>query len=118
MKSHLLLLALVLSALLAWSQHAGYNPPVIDQHSQSAKPNGPSEFDVAKTQGDTNSYAAVLPGTDLEKLRRDADELAFLARSIPPDVKNTTKGILPKDLSPKLKKIEKLAKELRAQIIH
>ncbi|MGA2100696.1 MAG: hypothetical protein ABSG34_06300 [Candidatus Sulfotelmatobacter sp.] len=118
MKIRLLLLALVLSTLLAWSQHAGYNPPVIDQHSQSGKPTGPSEFDVAKTQGQNNPYSALLPGTDLDKLKQDADELAFLAQSIPPDVSKTTKGILPQDLSPKLKKIEKLAKQLRAQIIH
>ncbi|MFZ3370119.1 MAG: hypothetical protein WA239_23615, partial [Candidatus Sulfotelmatobacter sp.] len=53
---------------------------------------------------------------DLAKLRHDADELAALAQSVPPAVDQTTKGMLPKDLSDKLKRIEKLAKELRSQI--
>jgi hypothetical protein len=54
--------------------------------------------------------------TDLAKLRHDADELASLAQSIPPGVDETTKGVLPKDLADKLKRIEKLAKQLRLQI--
>jgi len=53
---------------------------------------------------------------DPAKLRHDADELAALAQSIPPEVDQTTKGILPKDLSEKLKRIEKLAKQLRSQL--
>jgi hypothetical protein len=53
---------------------------------------------------------------DPAKLRRDADELASLAQSVPPEVDQTNKGVLPKDLSEKLKRIEKLAKQLRSQI--
>lgn len=53
---------------------------------------------------------------DPAKLRQDADELAALAQSIPPEVDQTTKGVLPKDLSAKLKRIEKLAKQLRSQV--
>jgi hypothetical protein len=53
---------------------------------------------------------------DLAKLKHDADELATLAQSIPPEVDQTTKGILPKDLGDKLKRIEKLAKQLRSQL--
>ena len=56
------------------------------------------------------------PTIDLDKLKRDADELAALARSVPPDVDQTAKGVLPKDLGPKLKRIEKLAKQLRSQL--
>ncbi len=56
------------------------------------------------------------PSVDAVKLRHDADELAALAQSVPPAVDQTTKGMLPKDLSDKLKRIEKLAKELRSQI--
>jgi len=52
---------------------------------------------------------------DPAKLRHDADELAALAQSIPPEVNQTTKGVLPKDLSEKLRRIEKLAKQLRGQ---
>jgi len=53
---------------------------------------------------------------DPAKLKHDADELASLAESVPPEVDQTTKGVLPKDLSEKLKRIEKLAKQLRSQI--
>lgn len=53
---------------------------------------------------------------DQAKLRHDADELAALAQSVPPEVDQTAKGVLPKDLAEKLKRIEKLAKQLRSQI--
>jgi hypothetical protein len=53
---------------------------------------------------------------DPAKVRRDADELAALAQSVPPEVDQTTKGVLPKDLNEKLKRIEKLAKQLRSQL--
>jgi hypothetical protein len=55
---------------------------------------------------------------DPAKLKRDADELASLAASIPSAVSQTTMGILPKDLDQKLRRIEKLAKQLRSQISH
>lgn len=58
------------------------------------------------------SYAAVDPA----QLRRQANELADLARSIPPEVDQTSKGLLPRDLTQKLKKIEKLAKQLRSEL--
>jgi hypothetical protein len=53
---------------------------------------------------------------DVVKLKRDADELASLAQSVPPEIDQTSKGLLPKDLTEKLKRIEKLAKQLRSQI--
>ena len=59
-----------------------------------------------------NQRASVDPA----KLRHDADELASLAQSVPPAIDQTTKGVLSKDLSEKLKRIEKLAKQLRSQI--
>jgi hypothetical protein len=49
-------------------------------------------------------------------MRRDARELATLAHSIPPDIDLTAKGLLAKDLASRLKKIEKLAKQLRGEI--
>jgi hypothetical protein len=51
-----------------------------------------------------------------KKLKHDAEELAALAESVPSDVDQTTKGLLPKDLREKLKRIEKLAKQLRSQL--
>jgi len=53
---------------------------------------------------------------DLSKLQQEADELAQLAQTIPPDVGDIRKGMLPKDLTSKLKQIEKLSKELRKQL--
>ncbi len=60
----------------------------------------------------TNARAAIDP----EKLQREADELAALSASLPPDINQTAKGVLPKDLVDKLKRIEKLAKQLRSQL--
>jgi hypothetical protein len=53
---------------------------------------------------------------DPDKLKRDADELVVLAQSVPSEIDQATKGVLPKDLAGKLKKIEKLAKQLRSQL--
>jgi len=48
--------------------------------------------------------------------RQEADQLAKLAQSIPPDVEKVSKGQLPSDLGARLKQIEKLAKQLRRDI--
>lgn len=53
---------------------------------------------------------------DYVQVQRDADELARLAQSIPPDIENTAKGLLPKDVIERLKRIEKLSKQLRSQL--
>jgi hypothetical protein len=84
------------------------------------RPGSPSlrQADQAEAQSQrdlpppTNQRATVDPA----KLKHDADELAALAQSVPPEVDQTTKGVLPKDLGEKLKRIEKLAKQLRSQI--
>ena len=49
-------------------------------------------------------------------MRREADELAELAKTIPGAIAQTSRGVLPKDLSENLKRIEKLSKRLRSQI--
>ena len=56
------------------------------------------------------------PKANPQKLKADADELSALAQSIPAAMDQTTKGAIPKDLTTKLKRIEKLAKELRSQL--
>jgi len=53
---------------------------------------------------------------DVAKLGQEADELARIAQTIPPDVASIQKGKLPKDMIEKLKQIEKLSKQLRTQI--
>jgi hypothetical protein len=53
---------------------------------------------------------------DLAKVTQEADELARIAQTIPPDVATIQRGILPKDVLEKLKQIEKLSKHLRSEL--
>jgi hypothetical protein len=49
-------------------------------------------------------------------MEREARELSALASSVPGDVEQLKKGILPSDAVDKLKRIEKISKQLRGQI--
>jgi hypothetical protein len=84
------------------------------------RPGAPSlnqaEQAEAKSQKDMPPPLNQRGPVDVVKLKRDAEELASLAQSLPPAIDQTSKGLLPKDLSEKLKRIEKLAKQLRSQI--
>jgi hypothetical protein len=51
------------------------------------------------------------------QLRQDAEELARLAGSIPAQVEQVTQGKLPKDFPKNLKRIDKLVKRLRAEVM-
>jgi hypothetical protein len=51
-------------------------------------------------------------------LKREADELTKLAASIPDDVDRASKGALASDLNERLKRIEKLSKQLRRDLSH
>jgi hypothetical protein len=53
---------------------------------------------------------------DPAQLQHDAQELSQLAAELPREIEQVNKGQLPKDLSDRLKRIEKLAKHLRAEI--
>jgi len=55
---------------------------------------------------------------DTVEMEREAKELAQLADAIPGDVEQLKQGLLPKGTVEKLKRIEKLSKQLRAQIQH
>jgi hypothetical protein len=120
MKSSILLLALLSSASLAWAQRptqrAGWGPSSAAEQPTRTAPS--PEFEAARTQLEKRVPSPIqqLLSADLARLKQDADELASLAQSIPPDVEQTTKGILPKDLGTKLKRIEKLSKQLRSRI--
>ena len=50
------------------------------------------------------------------ELERKAKELADLASTVPSDVDRLNKGLLPKNILDKLKRIEKLSKDLRNKI--
>jgi len=54
--------------------------------------------------------------TDAAQIKRDAAELAKLAGEIPPAVEQANEGILSKDLNDRLKRIEKLSKQLRREL--
>jgi phage terminase Nu1 subunit (DNA packaging protein) len=71
---------------------------------------------ITQSQQNTPPPLVQRASVDPAKLKRDADELANLAASIPSAVNQTNMGLLPKDLDQKLKRIEKLAKQLRSQI--
>jgi hypothetical protein len=53
---------------------------------------------------------------DSARLRQEADELAKAAQSVPLDIQNIEKGVFPKDMIQKLKRIEKLSKHLRTEL--
>jgi hypothetical protein len=56
--------------------------------------------------------------SDPVTLEDQAKQLADLAASMPEAVQNANKGLLDKDLVQRLKRIEKLAKQLRTQLDH
>jgi hypothetical protein len=53
---------------------------------------------------------------DTVTMEREAKELAALAASIPGDIDQIKKNLLPSDALDKLKRIEKLSKQLRSQM--
>jgi hypothetical protein len=53
---------------------------------------------------------------DIVTMEREAKEMAALASSIPGDVEQLKKGLLPSTALDKLKRIEKLSKQLRSHI--
>ena len=57
-----------------------------------------------------------VPPLDPAVLRRDAKELLDLSQSLQIDVESINRGLLPKNVNEKLKRIEKLSKRLRSEI--
>jgi hypothetical protein len=54
---------------------------------------------------------------DAAKLREEADELAKLAGSVPGDVGQIVQGKMPKDAIDRLKRIERISKHLRGELV-
>ncbi len=50
---------------------------------------------------------------DTAKLKRDSEELAKLAQSVPAEIDQVAKGMLPTELTRRLKRIEILSKDVR-----
>jgi hypothetical protein len=82
------------------------------------RPPGLQQAEQAEAQADKSLPPPGPPQTrlDLAKIRQDADELARIAQTIPLDVASMQKGLLPQDMVEKLKRIEKLAKQLRGKL--
>jgi hypothetical protein len=57
-----------------------------------------------------------VPQIDATALQREAKELLDLSQSVQPDIESLKRGLLSKDLTDKLKRIEKLSKRLRSEI--
>jgi len=56
------------------------------------------------------------PAFRLQAINQDAQELSALSASLQSDLLQLRKGMLTKDLTPNLKKMEKLAKKLRQEV--
>ncbi len=60
--------------------------------------------------------AALRRGQDMKVMLAQANEMKQLSDAIPSDIQKLSQGMISKDLSERLKKIEKLAKNLREQV--
>jgi hypothetical protein len=105
MRTSTLLFAFLLSASIAFAQHNG--------------PSGQRQADKAEDQFEKSVPPPVhqqSASVDLAKLKSDADELVILSQSIHSGIGDVEKGMLPKDLTEKLKQVEKLSKRLRGEL--
>jgi hypothetical protein len=66
-----------------------------------------------EAQNEAGEQQTARRSADPLALQKEAEQLAQLAASVPPDVQNVRRGLLEKDLIQKLKQIEKLSKHLR-----
>jgi hypothetical protein len=54
---------------------------------------------------------------DVAQVKQEADELRKLADVLPDQIQQVSNNQLPKDLSDNLKRIERLAKHLRSEVV-
>jgi len=107
-------------SLLALLFVIALSTPSAQAQSPRPIPPGIHSADRADSQAQQSIPPPSAPRSVIDpvRLRQDADELALLAQSIPPDVDRINRGLLPKDLVDKLKRIEKLSKRLRGELAH
>lgn len=91
-------------------------PPVPVQTGPSAQQQQLEKAAEVAQGKDSTTGKPQKSAADLVKLSQDADELSKLAQTIPSDVNQISNGVLPKDVEEKLKRIQKLAKQLRSGI--
>ena len=92
-------------------------------HSQLGAPLGrcgpqPVDSDWPRNQfpAEPASSTQKKPTTDNVRLQHDARELADLSASVAGDMNRVGRGLLPKDVIEKLKRVEKLSKHLRGEL--
>jgi hypothetical protein len=79
-------------------------------------PQPPETADKSSTATATSTSAVPTTHADPAQLEREAREILELAQSLQADIQRVNRGILPKDTIAKLKRIEKLSKQLRGQL--
>ena len=99
--------AIVLGILLTLP--SGVAQRRVSNYPKPPEPSMPDEPDPLKRQPSQ-------PKTNFPEMEREAKELSQIASTIPGDVDLLKKGLLPKDVTEKLKRIEKLSKHLRSAI--
>ena len=106
-KPFFLFIVLVLCLISSWSKGNGQArpyPPGL--HEGEKQINAPIEPPVVFKQ----------KPVDPARLKQEAAELAKLSGAVPSQIDLVSQGQLPKDLTDRLKRIEKLAKQLRSEI--
>jgi len=106
-KLFLSLILIVLCSFLSSSANPGsqYRPVPPGLHEGEKQINKPLDPPLIE-----------IPGPNAAKLKQEANELAQLASGLPSDLARVAHGQLPKDLANKLKRIEKLARNLRNEL--
>jgi len=105
-----LLCLLLLSLIVFLPANAQQKQP---SYSQPPRP--------AESAFDTQHFPVLMPEPpkpklDTLQLQRDARELLELSQSLQPDIGHVTRGLFPKDTLDKLKRIERLSKQLRREL--
>ena len=86
----------------------------IAQPQRTGMPTPPERMNVEKPE--PQEAAPPRQRVDSAEMQKEANELARTAQTIPYDLARVRSGVLPKDLIPKLKQIEKLSKRLRSEL--
>jgi len=82
---------------------------------RDAPPYPPEAADKSITRSDQRPPDAKMH-IDRVQIEREVRELSDLAKTLPSDIDSVNRGLLPKDVAAKLKRIEKLAKRLRGEL--
>jgi hypothetical protein len=79
-------------------------------------PRSATDPPIALPSGPVRSSTTARPRVDPLELQGEARQILELSQSIQSDFESVNRGLLPKDIIEKLKRIEKLSKHLRRQI--